>query len=77
VAALAERYAGAGYGAFKKDLAEVVVDALAPIRERTAELLADEAKLDELLAVGAARARAVAQPTMTRVRGLSGLLAPG
>ena len=77
VAALEERYAGAGYGAFKKDLAEVVVDALAPIRERTAELLADEAKLDELLAVGAARARAVAQQTMTRVRSRSGLLAPG
>ena len=76
VAALAERYAGAGYGAFKKDLAEVVVDALAPIRERTAELLADEAKLDELLAVGASRARAVAQQTMTRVRDRSGLLAP-
>jgi tryptophanyl-tRNA synthetase len=77
VPALAGRYAGAGYGAFKKDLAEVVVDALAPIRERTAELLADEAKLDELLAVGADRARAVAQQTMTRVRDLSGLLAPG
>jgi tryptophanyl-tRNA synthetase len=77
VAALEERYAGAGYGAFKKDLAEVVVDALAPIRERTAELLADEAKLDELLGVGAARARAVAQQTMTRVRSRSGLLARG
>jgi tryptophanyl-tRNA synthetase len=55
----------------------VVVDALAPIRERTAELLADEAKLDELLAVGASRARAVARQTMTRVRDRSGLLAPG
>jgi len=77
MAGLEKRYAGAGYGAFKKDLAEVVVDALAPIRERTAELLADEAKLDELLAVGADRARAVAEQTMTRVRDLSGLLAPG
>jgi len=77
MAGLEKRYAGAGYGAFKKDLAEVVVDALAPIRERTAELLGDEAKLDDLLAVGASRARAVAQQTMTRVRDLSGLLAPG
>jgi tryptophanyl-tRNA synthetase len=77
VSALEERYAGAGYGAFKKDLAEVVVDALAPIRERTADLLADEATLDGLLAVGADRARAVAQQTMTRVRDHSGLLAPG
>jgi len=77
MAGLEKRYAGAGYGAFKKDLAEVVVDALAPIRERTAELLADEAKLDELLAVGADLARAVAEQTMTRVRDLSGLLARG
>jgi tryptophanyl-tRNA synthetase len=76
-AALAERYAGAGYGAFKKDLAEAVVDALAPIRERTAELLADEAALDAILAAGAARARAVAQQTMATVRDRSGLLAPG
>ena len=35
-----------GYGAFKKDLAGVVVDALAPIRERTEKMLADEAELD-------------------------------
>src|SRR6266851_5759073 len=35
VADLEARYAGAGYGAFKKDLAEVVAGALAPIRERT------------------------------------------
>ena len=55
------RYAGAGYGAFKKDLAEVVVGALAPIRERTEKLLADEAGLDRLLAHGAARARPVAR----------------
>ena len=36
VAGLEARYAGAGYGDFKRDLAEVVVDAFAPIRERTA-----------------------------------------
>ena len=35
IEALESRYAGAGYGVFKKDLAEVVVGALAPIRERT------------------------------------------
>ena len=56
VASLEPRYAGAGYGTFKKDLAEVVTDALAPIRERTEKLLADEAELDTLLAAGAARA---------------------
>jgi tryptophanyl-tRNA synthetase len=77
VAGLEQQYAGLGYGAFKKDLAEVVVGALAPIRERTAELLADETGLDKLLAAGAARAREVASGTMAAVRELAGFLPPG
>jgi tryptophanyl-tRNA synthetase len=76
VAALEQRYAGTGYGTFKKDLAEVVVGALAPIRERTEKLLADEAALDRLLAHGAARARPVARETMTQVSDRVGFL-PG
>jgi len=75
VASLEQRYAGAGYGAFKKDVAEVVVNALAPIRERTEKMLADEAGLDRLLAHGAARAQRVAGPTMTTVRDRVGFLA--
>jgi tryptophanyl-tRNA synthetase len=76
IPALEQRYAGAGYGTFKKDLAEVVVGALAPIRERTEKLLADEAGLDRLLAHGAARARPVARQTMTQVSDRIGFL-PG
>ncbi len=75
VAAIVERYAGAGYGVFKKDLAEVVVDALAPVRERTEKILADEPELDRLLAEGAARARQVACQTMATVRDRVGFLA--
>jgi tryptophanyl-tRNA synthetase len=75
VAELEQRYAGVGYGAFKKDLAEVVVDALAPIRERTEKMLADESELDRLLADGAARARQVASATMAQVRDRIGFLA--
>jgi tryptophanyl-tRNA synthetase len=74
VEALESRYAGAGYGAFKRDLAEVVVGALAPIRERTEKLLADETVLDQLLAHGAARARPVARETMTQVSQRVGFL---
>jgi tryptophanyl-tRNA synthetase len=71
---LERRYAGTGYGAFKKELAEVVVDALAPIRERTEKMLADEAELDRLLADGAGRAREVASETMALVRDRVGFL---
>jgi tryptophanyl-tRNA synthetase len=74
LADLEKRYAGTGYGTFKKDLADVVVDALAPIRERTEKLLADEAGLDRLLAAGAAKARAIAAATMARVRDRVGFL---
>ena len=77
VPGLEARYAGAGYGSFKKDLAEVVVDALAPVRERTEKLLADEAGLDRLLAAGAARAHEIASQTMAAVRDRVGFLAPG
>ena len=76
IGALESRYAGSGYGAFKKDLAEVVAGALAPIRERTEKLLADEAALDRMLAHGAARARPVARETMTQVSQRVGFL-PG
>jgi tryptophanyl-tRNA synthetase len=71
---LARRYAGAGYGRFKQDLAEVVVAGLAPIRERTEKLLADEAALDRMLAHGAARARPVARQTMAQVMDRVGFL---
>jgi tryptophanyl-tRNA synthetase len=77
VAGLEGRYAGAGYGTFKKDLAEVVVGALAPIRERAEKMLADEAGLDRLLAAGAARAREIASRTMDTVRERVGFLPPG
>ena len=77
IADLEARYAGAGYGAFKKDLAEVVAGALAPIRERAEKLLADEAALDRMLAHGAAKARPVAAQTMTAVRERVGFLPAG
>ncbi len=75
VASLEQRYAGSGYGTFKKELAEIVVDAFAPIRERTEKLLANEAELERLLAAGAARAKEIATPTMARVRDRIGFLA--
>ncbi|GAA3316770.1 tryptophan--tRNA ligase [Nonomuraea dietziae] len=56
IAELVARYEGQGYGTFKKDVAEVVVESFTPIRERTEKLLADEAELDRLLAIGAERA---------------------
>jgi tryptophanyl-tRNA synthetase len=74
--ALEAKYQGSGYGAFKQDLAELVVASFAPIRERTGQFLADEPGLDRLLAAGAERARRVAGQTMATVRDRLGLLQP-
>jgi len=59
-----DQYRGKGYGDFKKDLAEVVVESLSPIRERTLELLDDPRELDEVLEAGAEKARGVARSTL-------------
>jgi tryptophanyl-tRNA synthetase len=64
VSELEARYEGKGYGDFKKDLGEVVVEALSPIRERALELLDDPKELDDLLESGADRAREVAHATL-------------
>jgi tryptophanyl-tRNA synthetase len=64
IPALEEQYKGSGYGDFKQDLAEVVVEALSPIRERTLDLLDNPRELDEILESGAEKARKVATSTL-------------
>jgi tryptophanyl-tRNA synthetase len=67
------RYEGKGYGAFKNDLAEVVVAALEPIQHRFIELESDPSIALGVLATGADRARAQASAKMEIVRGRMGL----
>jgi tryptophanyl-tRNA synthetase len=64
---LEERYAGRGYGDFKGDLADLVVEFVTPFRNRTFELLDDRTELDKILATGAERANAVASETLATV----------
>jgi tryptophanyl-tRNA synthetase len=67
-AAVEREFEGAGYGDFKKAVAEAVVDHLAPIRERYAELRPDQAALEATLAAGAEKARVIAAATLVDVR---------
>jgi tryptophanyl-tRNA synthetase len=76
IAALEASYAGKGYGHLKIDTAEAVIEHLAPIQERHAALMADTAELDRLMAVGAARAQAIAAPVLADAKARMGLL-PG
>ena len=69
---LEAQYEGHGYGDFKKDLVEVTVNALAPIKERYNEIRESQELIDALKD-GAERADAIAQKTMARVRDRFGL----
>ena len=67
---------GQGYGALKTAVADAVVAALDPIRERAQELLADPAELDRLLAQGAAKANQIAERTLSDVYDKLGFVRP-
>jgi tryptophanyl-tRNA synthetase len=67
------RAGGFGYGDFKKRLFEAIWNYFAPMRVRRAELAADPAYIDRVLADGAQRAGAVAEKVITRVRQAVGL----
>jgi tryptophanyl-tRNA synthetase len=65
--AIEARYDGAGYGQFKTDVGDAVVEALAPVQERYRELRADAPELQRLLARGAEKARKTSEPTLEQM----------
>ena len=67
------RFAGQGFGAFKPALGEVLVETLRPIATRLTELKADPAAIDAALEAGAARASALARPTLDAAYAALGL----
>ncbi|MCB1006018.1 MAG: tryptophan--tRNA ligase, partial [Acidimicrobiales bacterium] len=71
-ASLADDYTQ--YGPLKADAADAVCAVLEPIQARYAELDADPGAVDDILSGGAAKARAVAGPTLARAREALGLL---
>ncbi len=68
-----DRYAGKGYGAFKTDLATILVDAIRPIREKLLDYEANPDYAMSVLAEGANRARDIAEPKMAITRERMGL----
>jgi tryptophanyl-tRNA synthetase len=65
-----------GYGDLKKGVAEVVIEAISPLRLRYEALLEDPAELDRLMARGAERAREVATPKLDQMKEIMGLVNP-
>jgi tryptophanyl-tRNA synthetase len=66
-------FADSRYGDFKVAVGDAVAEWLAPVRERYHELRADEAVLEETLAAGAEKARAIASATVADVREAMGV----
>ncbi len=74
VAATERDFADArGYGDLKRRVAEVVIAALTPIRERHEQLMQDPAELDRQLAIGAEQARAYSTPKLEQIKRAMGL----
>ena len=69
---LVAQYEGKGYGDFKKDLVEVTVNALSPIKEKYDEIRHSQELIDTLKD-GAERANAIAERTLKRVKDVYGL----
>lgn len=69
---IVNQYQGQGYGAFKSDLAEVVVAELEPIQERFNHLMASS-ELDDILRGGAVKANQVANETLGKMEKAIGL----
>ncbi|WNE32314.1 tryptophan--tRNA ligase [Helicobacter pylori] len=67
-----ERFKNKGYGDFKKELAEVMIQALKPIQERYKEISDDEVKA--VLDHGVEKARPLARATYQKAKELMGLV---
>jgi len=76
ISQLEARYDGGGYGRFKDEVAEAVVDLFTPVRARYEELRADEPQLKTLLALGAEKARETSAPTLETMYERMGFVRP-
>lgn len=66
--AIEAHFVGKGYGDLKRELTDLVVEVLRPIRKRYAELMSDPAEINRQLAKGRDRIAPIAEATMQRVR---------
>ncbi len=73
--AIEAEFAGKGYKEFKAALADRIIATLEPVQRRYAEITADPAYLDRLLAEGAEKVRPLARETLRAVKQRVGFLA--
>jgi tryptophanyl-tRNA synthetase len=71
--AIETRFEGKGYGFLKKTMVELVVEKLAPVQRRYAEIASAPSYIERVLQEGADRVKPRAEATMDKVRRLTGL----
>jgi tryptophanyl-tRNA synthetase len=72
-----KEYADApGYAGFKREVGDIVVELLLPVRERYGPIRRDEATLERILRDGADRARGIAAGTLELAKSRMGLGSP-
>ena len=74
VESIQNQFAGKGYAEFKRNLAELIIDFLSPIRARYTSIAADPTLLAEVLHRGARNARERSEAILTRVYRAVGLI---
>jgi tryptophanyl-tRNA synthetase len=74
--AIEARYDGGGYGQFKSDVADAVIELLEPIQARYAEIRDDPGELARLLKAGADKARETTAPTLRSMYEHMGFVLP-
>lgn len=72
--AIEKKFAGRGYGDFKKDLANLIIESLSPIQEKYAKLIADKSYLDQVLKEGREAVAPIAEQTLQDVKKKIGLI---
>ena len=74
VASVLRDYGGQQFSSFKKALADVATEKVGRIGAEAAKLMGDPAEIDRILADGSARARAVTEPVMAKVKDIVGFI---
>ncbi len=67
------KFEGKGYGDFKKELAEVVIEYLKPLQNRYKEITTDRNYIDSIAINGAEKVRPIAEETLNEVKKKVGL----
>ena len=71
--AVENKFAGKSYNEFKEELAQVIIEGLAPFQKKYAEIDKDKSYVLEVINSGAKKARELAEPMMKEIRQKIGL----